>query len=390
MKILVSAFFPRSIEIEGIGRVVSNLAESFQAIGHEVTVVAPFDTPEKFSFNCINYQAEAGGRSVWRKYAAYRRLAQEAAAGADLIFPVEISPSFLMSSSCLLTGAENVFIVCMGVFLDLSIFFRDRFNIQNLYHYLLKNKIWSRVFDSRGARFIVATRYQLSQLRRRGVPSENIHIIPFGINPEQFKPRDKGSAKHEFGLNGELVLSYIGHFSPIKGVPGLLRAYERLHAGGSDTTLAIAWSGKGRERNTCLRLIDESKSGSGIRMYGRVDVPGFLSAVEALVLPYTNASIPHFPLLILEAFALGVPVATTDVGGLSEIIIDGETGILVPPNRPQALAAGIGRLLQDDALREKIARNARRIFEKRFNSFAVAEKYVQLAGSMPVSQDEDV
>jgi glycosyltransferase involved in cell wall biosynthesis len=87
---------------------------------------------------------------------------------------------------------------------------------------------------------------------------------------------------------------------------------------------------------------------------------------EATVAVLTSAS-EGMPGTLMEAMATGVPVVGTDVGGTNELVVDGESGLLVPPYDPPAVAAALGRVLSDGALRERLATGGRRRMEDCFS-----------------------
>ena len=81
----------------------------------------------------------------------------------------------------------------------------------------------------------------------------------------------------------------------------------------------------------------------------------------------------NFPTVILEAFAAGIPVIASGVGGIPDMIEDGKDGLLVEPGNPEALAAAIKRLVEDAALRNTMSLNAKKSFEQKFSM----EKHVE-------------
>ena len=85
-----------------------------------------------------------------------------------------------------------------------------------------------------------------------------------------------------------------------------------------------------------------------------------------------------FPLAILEAMLAGLPVVATDVGSVAEAVTDGETGLIVPPDDPEALAAALERLLADGELRARFGRSARARAELQFTSSALARNFEAL------------
>jgi glycosyltransferase involved in cell wall biosynthesis len=108
--------------------------------------------------------------------------------------------------------------------------------------------------------------------------------------------------------------------------------------------LRIAYSGKGRLHSRHQALLGRLVDARSARVTTVVDPLRFLAECDVTVLPYPSSSIHHPPLVMIESMAAGTPVVTTDVGGLSEIIVDGQTGFLVPPGDVGRLADRIGWL----------------------------------------------
>jgi glycosyltransferase involved in cell wall biosynthesis len=107
----------------------------------------------------------------------------------------------------------------------------------------------------------------------------------------------------------------------------------------------------------------------------RGDVPGVLASADVFVL---SSSSEGFPVSILEAMAAGLPVVATDVGGVAESAVDGETGLLVPPGDPGALAAALDRLLTDGALRLRLGAAGRERARRHFDLAGFRRAHVEL------------
>jgi glycosyltransferase involved in cell wall biosynthesis len=142
-------------------------------------------------------------------------------------------------------------------------------------------------------------------------------------------------------------LVFVGRLTEQKALPVLLDAVDRVD--GAQLTIV----GDGPERSSLERRASER-----VRFVGalpRDGVLAHLAGARAAVLSSAWENLPH---AAVEALAVGTPVVSTAVGGVPEVVHDGENGLLVPPNDPDALAAAIRRVLEDDGLRDRLAANA--------------------------------
>jgi len=113
-----------------------------------------------------------------------------------------------------------------------------------------------------------------------------------------------------------------------------------------------------------------------VRFHGRVnDVPRHLAETDVFVLPSRSEGISN---ALLEAMAHGVPSIATDIPGNRDLIEDGRTGLLVPPDDAKALSEALLRLAGDRSLRETLGRAGRRLVEERFDLRIVAGKYAEM------------
>ena len=133
--------------------------------------------------------------------------------------------------------------------------------------------------------------------------------------------------------------------------------------------------GRGPLEKKLKRLVHNLGSNENFSFIGHVNQ-------ETLLEYYQNATIfvhtPYhegLPTTILEAMSCELPVVATAVAGTSEIIVDGENGLLVPPKNPEKLADTIAKLLEDEKLRIKIGKNARKYVGKKYNWNVIPEKY---------------
>jgi glycosyltransferase involved in cell wall biosynthesis len=137
-----------------------------------------------------------------------------------------------------------------------------------------------------------------------------------------------------------------------KGVDALILAVGRLHGTIPDVQLVAVGSGDDlpRLRNIAAeqQVADKVHFLEGL---SQRELAACYAAAEIFALPSTGEG---FGLVFLEAMAFGKPVVGADAGGIPDLIRDGSNGLLIPPNDPDALAQGLSRLLQDEALRGKL------------------------------------
>ena len=196
-----------------------------------------------------------------------------------------------------------------------------------------------------------------------GLSSGNIVIVPNGV-PDP--------APHDIGQkNGEARILFMGRISRDKGVGELLAAL------GSDDLAPLAWSaviaGDGE-------LPDMRRYRENAALMARVTFPGWLSSAQAGQ-AYAAANIFVLPsyleglsIALLEAMAQGLAVVATPVGAHSEVISDGENGLLVPPGDAAALIAALRRLITDEALRQRLGHAARERYKARYDIALTSER----------------
>ncbi|MCC6848923.1 MAG: glycosyltransferase [Deltaproteobacteria bacterium] len=201
-----------------------------------------------------------------------------------------------------------------------------------------------------------------------GIDAARIHLVPSGVEAARFAAGPRAAARARLALGDRTwVLAVVGALEERKGHDVLLDALARdpdpghvvLIAG--DGTRAPAL----RARAAALGLADR------VRFLGRVeDVAPLLAAADALVMPSRREGLG---VAALEAMAAGLPVVASRVGGLPEAVVDGETGLLVPPGDAAALAAALARLAADPALAGRLGAGGAARAAARFSMAAMAE-----------------
>jgi glycosyltransferase involved in cell wall biosynthesis len=207
------------------------------------------------------------------------------------------------------------------------------------------------------------------QLRSRGVPAARIHDVKNAVDADAFDPDavDPLPAELRSKLpDADLVVGFVGGLHDYKGVHDLVDAAEAAAA-----DVAVAFAGDGPEREALEeRLADGPGALLGAVPYEAM--PALYAALDVFALPSHTEGIPR---VILEAQAMCTPVVATRVGGVPDVVDDGETGLLCPPRDPPALADALDRLADEPELRRGLASGGRRRVTESFTWPALYDRY---------------
>ena len=205
-----------------------------------------------------------------------------------------------------------------------------------------------------------------------GFPPERVNVVYNGVDPgEPPSTEQRNRARHELGISPEVfVIGSVGRLDRIKNLPLLLAAHAELSASVPNTQLVIV--GDGPERESLTACASELGVTNSVLFTGyRNDVRYVMSAFDA----YVNCSLYEgVSLTILEAMASGLPLVATRVGGNPEVVVDGETGMLVSAEATR-LAAALRVLLDDPDRRRTMATAARQRVLTRFSIDRMVQEY---------------
>ncbi|HET7516379.1 MAG TPA: glycosyltransferase family 4 protein [Actinomycetes bacterium] len=223
-----------------------------------------------------------------------------------------------------------------------------------------------RLFD----RFLAVSRCSAELL---GAPPARTQVIYGGADTRRFTPVP--------GADRDGVL-FVGRLTPHKGIDRLIRA---LPAGAGLRIAGSAGHDPRPPERDYPALLHRLAQDHDVTFLGPVpdaDLPGLYRRAAVLALPSVDRTCygRHVPvsellgLVALEAMATGTPVVASRIGGLAEVVVDGETGFLVPPGDTEALSEGLARLLSDRRLAARLGANARDLVVQRFTWRACAER----------------
>ncbi|MCZ6765428.1 MAG: glycosyltransferase family 4 protein, partial [bacterium] len=210
----------------------------------------------------------------------------------------------------------------------------------------------------------VAEEHKRYLVDAEGLDARQITVIHNGVDPNRYRPGPApDELARELGFDGsECIVIAVGSLKPLKGFDFLLRAAAGAFANRKDLRLVIV--GDGAERNSLEALSESLGVRDRVTFTGvRRDVDALLRMSDLLVLSsWTEA----FPNVVLEAMATGLPVISTDVGSVREVVREGENGLIVPPKDVDALNSALRSMLADPGRMATFGEAGRKIVEESF------------------------
>jgi glycogen synthase len=248
--------------------------------------------------------------------------------------------------------------------------------------YRLTRMLETVLFRSADRVVVIAERMR-EEITRRGVDVGRIAVVGNGVDVDRFRPLPRNEVlAGRLGIRGDVVFGFIGSFYHYEGLRFLVDAFPALRARVPGARFVFVGSG---EEEAVLR---DASSGSGgaLVMPGQVpyeEVRDYYSIMDVFVCPRRRMRLTELvtPLKPLEAMAMARPVLASDVGGLSELIEHGATGILFRAEDAGSLVARAGELAASRELRDSIGLAARRHVERERSWSRVVSRYLEIYGA---------
>jgi N-acetyl-alpha-D-glucosaminyl L-malate synthase BshA len=181
----------------------------------------------------------------------------------------------------------------------------------------------------------------------------DIRVIPNFIGSAEYHPPTNGTCRRLLAPDGHRVLVHVSNFRPVKRVLDVVRLFAGVRRRLPATLVLV---GDGPDRDAAQQEVDELRVSADVRFLGKVDrVAEVLRASDLFLLPSTTES---FGLAALEAMACGVPVLATRVGGVPEVVVDGETGKLAPVGAVDEMIEHAITILSSPAMHATMGRRA--------------------------------
>jgi glycosyltransferase involved in cell wall biosynthesis len=348
--LIVSGIWPP--DVGGPASHAPELADFLREGGHEVEVVVTADAapaPQSYPVRWVDRSTPRGLRHM-RCVALIRRCA----ALADVIY----ATSMLGRASLGAAFARKPLVVKLvadeayerarrfGLFDgDLDAFQRFRGGVRVKALRASRNLALRRV-----ERLVCPSSYLASLAVTWGVPERRVVVLP---NPAPLLPElpSREAARDRFGVSGP-TLAFAGRITRQKALEVAFAALSQVD--GVDLLVA----GDGPELETMRSEAARLGLGGRVRFLGALDREGVLTLFRAADASLLSSSWENFPHTVVESLAVGTPVVATAVGGVAEVVSDGENGLLVPAGDVDALAGAIRAVVEDEGLRMRLASQA--------------------------------
>ena len=221
---------------------------------------------------------------------------------------------------------------------------------------------------------VTAVSASLRDDTRREMPvKSDIVIIPNFLDCSFHRRAPDPQLRARFCRPEEKLVIHISNLRPVKQVEAVVRVFALIRERVAARLLIV---GEGPELGRAEQLIDQLGVSTHVELVGEAqDVVGLLSVSDLFLLPSLQES---FGLSALEAMACGVPVVASNVGGLPEVVTDGITGLLHPPDDVQAMAASAIAILSDPAAHARMAAEGVRLAQERFSANRIVPQYEAL------------
>ena len=245
-----------------------------------------------------------------------------------------------------------------------------------------KYNLLRRAFRPWVDRYIPLSRDLEQWLRNQiGVTDNKIVAICNGVDSELFHPAQQ--SRETLPVDGfigpdSIVIGTLGRMQTVKDQLTLVRAFVLLlkRLPEARKRLRLVLIGDGPLRAQAQAMLQQANALELCWLPGsRDDTPALLRGMDIFVLPSLAEGISN---TILEAMASGLPVVATHVGGNSELVVEGQTGALVPPANPDAMADALQRYIEDPALRHQQGRQGRQRIEHEFNLAYMVQRYLSV------------
>jgi glycosyltransferase involved in cell wall biosynthesis len=211
------------------------------------------------------------------------------------------------------------------------------------------------------------------RLLKAGVREENIRMVRNGIDLRPFDGA-LASLRNDTKPDRALVVGLVGRLAWEKGVDLFLRAAGEVLVEFPETRFVVV--GEGPDQEKLEQLIDASLIRESVELLGRREE--MASVYASLDVMVSSSRQEGLPMAVLEGMASGLALVATAVGAVPTVIVDGRTGVLVPAENAELLAAGIAELLRDPEKRKRLGGAARQLIEEEYSAARMTADYLRV------------
>ncbi len=233
----------------------------------------------------------------------------------------------------------------------------------------LNNNFTTRLLYRRLLDMVIVTggeRTRRALIERDGLAADRVAAFPIGVDVDYFRPAPPDhDLRRELGLpSGQKLVGLISYLRTYKGHGYFIDAAAHIWARHRDTTFLIV--GEGPEEQAIRARIAARGVANAVKMLGfRHDLLNVFRSLDVFVIPSVEGD--TIPQVLMQALAVGLPVVSTTVGSIPDVVVDGETGYVVPPRDAAALAQRIETLLEDALLRKRMGEQGRALVERLYS-----------------------
>jgi len=251
-------------------------------------------------------------------------------------------------------------------------------NVLKKFTYITLDRLSEKFVDE----FIVVSKTTKEQLiEKHKIPLSKVIVIPNGLELDEYiyKPEWSEKIRREFNIKpGAVIIGTSCRLVWQKGLEYLIDSANILikEFTDSDVPLVFLIGGEGPKRKVLELRVQKYGLEDRIIFTGfRKDVKEILSALDIFVMP---SILEGQPIILIEVMAMGKPIVATDLDGIKEAVINGETGLLVPPKNPKLLADAIRQLIKDRNKWKQMGIRGREIIEQKYRLDNMIKKYEDL------------
>jgi len=233
--------------------------------------------------------------------------------------------------------------------------------------------------------FVAISNNVAYSLLNSGLPKHKLEVIPPVVFSSEDDSRLKYDCRKLIGISeDDFVALFVGNLRENKGIDVLVDSlgtlayrFRKLKV---VVTTELLQNSFDERRRSLVERIEKHELTDRVVWLGIVEnMPELMKVADVVMVPFLNLEgISDYPLVVLEAMITGTPVIASDIGGIREIIQDGETGILVSPGNVKALAQALQSLIVNPNLRNRLASNSYAMFHEIYKKEEIAQQYRHL------------